>query len=562
MAKVSDYTFPLFMEKRPDGRPNVVLLFTDQQRYDTIAALGYDYAITPNMDRLVREGCAFTHACTTNPVCIPARHNLLTGLYARHTGMATNTSAVIPREIPRLPQILADNGYHCEVVGKMHFRPARNHHGFHRMQLMEELFKNVGDDDFAMYLRSVGLGHVRNIHGIRNLLYVQPQRSLLPEEHHGTTWVGERAADCIRRNANRPFFLWAGWIAPHPPFAVPDNLADLYKGAALPEPTPLEENPNPRLAHARLSNDYDDPAKTRRCRELYMAAITHVDKAIGRVLAALEETGQLDNTLVILTSDHGEMLGDNGAWGKSLPNDPSLRVPLILRYPKRLKPGTVRSDFADVTDLMPTILDVCGIDYPGDYDLPGESLLIPEGCGTRDRTVHYAENGSGRGRWVSLRGQRYKYNYWFDGGREELYDLEADPHEVNNLLHGTPDGEVLAVCERMRNELAAYEARYGLPGGVREGRLVPSDEPKREMWPPSAKGLNWQFHTHPFNMPPEEAARYQSEKDEVLQATAKEPTLDLARLDLDYYLSAGGDPELVKAIRERAAREPAEGENS
>ncbi len=235
----------------------------------------------------------------------------------------------------------------------MHFQPARNHHGFHRMQLMEELFKNVGDDEFAMYLRSVGLGHVRNIHGIRNLLYDQPQRSLLPEEHHGTTWVGERAADCIRRNRNRPFFLWAGWIAPHPPFALPEELADLYAGADLPEPTPLNEHPTPPLEHCRLANDYDDPAKTRRVRELYAAAVSHVDKAIGRVMEALEETGQLDNTLVILTSDHGEMLGDNGGWGKSLPNDSAVRIPLVLRYPTRLQAGAVRRDFADVMDIMP-----------------------------------------------------------------------------------------------------------------------------------------------------------------------------------------------------------------
>jgi len=551
MAKVSDYTFPLFLQKRPEGRPNVVLLFTDQQRHDTIGALGYDYMQTPNMDRLVREGCAFTHACSTNPVCVPARHNLLTGLYGRETGMLTNERAAISHHIPRLPQVLADAAYHCEVVGKMHFQPARTHHGFHRMQLMEELFKDPGDDEFAMYLRSVGLGHIRNIHGIRNLLYEQPQRSLLPEEHHGTTWVGERAADCVRRNKDRPFFLWAGWIAPHPPFAVPDNLAELYAGAPLPEPTPPNEDPVPALAHCRLSNDYDDPAKTRRVRELYMAAVSHVDRAIGRVLEALEETGQLDNTLVILTSDHGEMLGDNGGWGKSLPNESSLRIPLVLRYPARLRPGTVRHDFADVMDIMPTVLDACGLDYPGHYDLPGESLLVPQGCGVRDRSVHYSEHNRGRRRWVSLRGGRYKYSYWFDGGLEELYDLKEDPGEVNNLMHGRPDRDRQVVHAQMSGMLAAYEERYGPSGNVRDGRLVPSEEPEREPWPPGVKGLNWQFHTHPFNMTPEEAAQYQSEKDEVLQATAEEPTIDLARLDLDYYLSAGGDPDLVDAIRKQ-----------
>ncbi len=554
--KVSDYTFPLFKQERPEDKPNVVILFTDQQRHDTIGALGYDHMMTPNLDRLVREGCAFTHGCTPNPVCVPARHNLLTGLYSRHTGMPVNNSAVIPREIPRLPRILADNGYHCESVGKMHFRPARNHHGLHRMQLMQELFRNPADDDFAMYLRRQGLGHIRNIHGIRNLLYRQPQRSLLPEEHHGTSWVGDRAAEMIRQNRNRPFFLWAGWIAPHPPFAVPDNLADLYKGADLPSPTPLEENPHPKLERSRHGDDYTDPEKTRRVRELYMAAVTHVDKNIGKILAALEEIGQLDNTLIIMTSDHGEMLGDDGSWGKSLPKDPAVRVPLILRWPERVPRGAVRHDHADLMDVMPTILDACGVRYPADYDLPGESLLIPEGCGTRDRSVHYAENASGRSRWISLRGQRYKFNFWFDEGREELYDLQEDPNELRNLMQGELSAGQRAAYKRMKGTLASYEERYGHPGGVEDGEPVPSEEPEGEPWLPGRQpGLNWQFHMHPFNLPPEEAARYQSEKEEVLQATAGEPTLDLSKLSLDYYLSAGGDPDLVEEVRKSADEE-------
>ncbi len=551
MGEIAKHTFPLFVEKRPEGRPNVVLLFTDEQRYDTIGALGCDYMVTPNLDRLVREGCAFTHACTPNPVCVPARHNLLTGLYSRDTGMSENQTAVMPPSIPRLPQILADAGYHCEVVGKMHFQPARTHHGFHRMQVMAELFRNVGDDDFAMYLRSVGLGHIRNIHGVRNLLYDQPQRSLLPEEHHGTTWVGDRAADCVRRNRNRPFFLWAGWIAPHPPFAPPADLADLYKDAPLPEPTPQEEDANPRLQRHRLAMDDPTPGKIRRVRELYAASVTHIDRNVGKVIEALEETGQLDNTLVIFTSDHGDMLGDNGAWSKQVPNDPSVRIPFIMRCPGRIEAGTVRHDYADLVDILPTVLDACGVDYPSDIEFPGESLLISEGCGAKDRSVHYMENSRGRGRVISLRGQRHKYNYWFDGGREELYDMEEEPAEIHNLLQGARATDQQEAYREMKERLTACEARCGHSGTVKEGRLVPSDAPEKPTWPPGVRGLNWQFHMHPFNMRPEEAATYNSEKDEVLAATKDEPTLDLAKLDLDYYLSAGGDPELVEEIRRR-----------
>jgi arylsulfatase A-like enzyme len=549
--KVSDYTFPLFVRKRPADKPNILLLFTDQQRFDTINALGFDYMVTPNLNRLVREGCAFTHACTPNPVCIPARHSLLTGQYSAVHGMAENYGAVIPPQVPRLPRLLADDGYHCELVGKTHFTPPRTHHGFHRMQIMEELFHNVGDDDYATYLQSVGQGHVRNVHGIRNMLYVQPQRSLIPEEHHGSSWVAERSADCIRRNSRRPFFLWSSWIAPHPPFDVPDSFADLYKGADLPEPTPREERANPRLENHRLAGDYEDPAKTRRVRELYFASISFVDHNIGKVLAALEETDQLENTLILFTSDHGEMLGDNGGWGKQLPNDFSRRVPLIARYPARIPAGTIRHDHADLLDILPTCLDAAGVEPPADADFPGESILIAEGQGKRDRTVHYMENGRGQGRVISLRGQRFKLNYWFDTGREELYDLQQDPAEIRNLLDADLAPEAASQYADLKRKLTDHESQHGWPDTVRDGKLVPWQGEKKETWPPSVAGLNWQFHTHPFNMPPEEGAKYQSEKTEVLQATKDEPALKLSRLNLDYYLSAGGDAELVEEIRRR-----------
>ncbi len=552
MQTISSYTHPFFSEKRPEGRPNVLLLHADQMRHDTIAAMGYSWMQTPNLDRLVHEGCAFTHGFTNNPVCVPARHSLLTGLGARYTGMPSNNSAVIPPGIPRLPQMLADSGYHCEAVGKMHFRPARTHHGFHRMQLMEELFRNIGDDDYALYLRSVGLGHVRNIHGVRNLLYRQPQRSLLPQEHHGTTWVGRRTAGAIRRSSNRPFFIWSGWIAPHPPFAPPAEFADIYSGAEFPAPHPPMESPHPHMPGGNLELDAPSEAKVRRIRELYYASITHVDSSIGCVLDALEETGQLDNTLIIFTSDHGELLGDCGLWSKSRPHDSSVRVPLLLRWPKAFRPGSLRHDFADNLDLLPTVLDACNIDYPADMDLPGESLLTPQDCSVRRRDEHYMENGRGAGRVVSLRSRQYKYNFWFADGFEELYDLEDDPCETRNLLvseAGTEPGDVHA---RMRARLGAYERRYGLT----DGSLRPDEEGRRKPWPPgTGPGHNWQFHMHPYNMTEREAAEYTPEWREVMQVTAGEPTVDLTELDLDYYESAGGDPELRRNAEMQKCRD-------
>lgn len=550
--RILDYTRSFtrdrYARRHEDPRPNIVLLFTDEQRADTIGALGAEWMQTPNLDRLAAEGTAFVNAHTPNPVCVPARHNVVTGLPARYHGMADNQSAVIHRSIPRLPQLLADAGYHCGEVGKMHFQPPRTHHGFHRMQLMEEIPVSPADDEYLQYLRANGLENIRNTHGVRNLLYWQPQRSLVPEEHHGTSWVGDRSAEFIRDNAWRPFFLWAGWIAPHPPLNCPDRWAELYTGADLPEPTPPRENPNARLAHAMGQLDDPSPQKVRRLRELYYGAVSHVDHNVGKILQALEETHQAENTLVIFTSDHGEMLGDLGSWSKSQPTDASCRIPMICRYPGHFDPGDRRHEFADLNDLLPTILHAAGVDYPEDADieLPGESLLLPPGGEHKDRSVQYVENCAGRKRFVMLRDERYKFVHWYDG-REEFFDLREDPDELVDLLAGTLSPEQRSAADRLRAQLLEYETRWGLPGCVVDGEFR-TFEPT-DPWLPGAPSLSWQFQNFPHGLSETDKARLDSEREEVLRATAKEPTVDLSRLNLGFYLSAGGDPSLVEEVR-------------
>jgi hypothetical protein len=207
----------------------------------------------------------------------------------------------------------------------------------------------------------------------------------------------------------------------------------------------------------------------------------------------------------------------------------------------------------DNLDILPTVLDVCGVEYPVDMDLPGESLL--RGArGTRDRTVHYAENGGGLGRWCSLRGERWKYTYYFRGGREEMFDLQNDPDELVDVLAGEPTSEQRAARDMMRAKLTAYEARYGLSDTRETGELRPcTDEPPKPWLPRNDPGCTWQFHMHPFNMTAEEAARYTSEADEVFAVTAKEPTTVLGRLNLDYYESAGGDPDVRRRMEQQDA---------
>jgi len=191
---------------------------------------------TPNLDRLCAEGIRYDRAYTPNPVCIPARYNLLTGLPARFHGHYCNSTTPLPTGIPTLPQILSNAGYNTHACGKMHFQPMREHHGFNRMELMEETPEYREDDDYLLYLKSVGC-KVAHQHGVRHLLYHQPQRALVPEEHHGTKWVADRAISFLERASkeDRPFFLKASWIMPHPPQNIPDRLADIHKESHLPK---------------------------------------------------------------------------------------------------------------------------------------------------------------------------------------------------------------------------------------------------------------------------------------------------------------------------------------
>ncbi len=464
------------MRKRQNKQPNILLLFTDQQRYDTINACGYPHMITPNLDRLVRDGCSFPYAYSPNPVCIPARYSLITGLTARYHGNAQNEESVFNHDLPVLPQILADHGYQTRAIGKMHFTPSRRHHGFDRMELMEEIPLWREDDDYALYLQKNGFGNIQNIHGVRNRLYMSPQRSLIPEEHHGSTWVADRSIEFLKENGGRrPFFLWSSWIAPHPPFDVSDTFADLYRNSELPAPLRSDTRLSPwaqaSVRHINLPEG-NEADFLRRVRELYYAAISLVDKNIGRVLDALEEINQLDNTLVIFTSDHGEMLGDHNCYQKMLPYDSAARVPFVIRYPQKVQPGTSRSNFVDLKDIMPTILDVSGIKYPGRIKLPGGSVFQA----SRDRTVQYVEYGRGSHRWISIRDANFKYNYYYDGGREELFDMVRDPAESINLLTAQPDKPItVSTANRLKKRLYEFELKWGLKGYAKNGgfRQVP-----------------------------------------------------------------------------------------
>lgn len=503
--------------------PNILLLFTDQQRHDSIAALGQSFLATPSLDRLCAGGVAFTQAHSPNPVCLPARHNLLTGLPARFHGYAHNFRHPLRPDLPTLPRLLSEAGYATAAIGKMHFRPARSHHGFQRMRLMEEIPDHPADDEYLRFLHANGQGDLVHTHGVRSLGYQQPQRSLVPEALHGSRWVADETCAFLEANRDRPWFAWSSWIAPHPPANVPASYADRYRGADLPP----------------LAGGSEEPPAQRRFRELYYAAITHVDACLAQVLDTLDRLDLSRDTLVIFTSDHGEMLGDHGLFSKALPYESAVRIPLILRFPGRIGAGTRRADFADLNDLLPTCLDAAGIDLaevarrhqlPAGF--PGESLL----CQTpgKDRSRQYVEHGRDEGRWSLLRDARWKYIYWYAGGGEELYDLDHDPQETCNLADAEQPAAQAAIAD-LRGRLIEREAAWGLPGCVEGGRLRAfPGPPDLSGFRQHALGVQWPGYFGAWT-----PQRMRQAEQEILAVVAEEPLGASSRI---------GCPDSFKAI--------------
>lgn len=446
-------------------KPNVLIFLTDQQRYDTIAENGYPYMITPNLDHLAQEGVIYENAYSSNPVCMPARHDLITGYPASVHGYFSNRSKqrIKDYSIPTIARIFSDQDYRTVAVGKMHFSPPREHHGFDYMFSMEELPNTRQEDDYLMYLEKNGLGEIQNPHGVRPHIYHIPQISCQDEAHHGTSWVAETAIKWLKENKENPFFMVCGFIQPHPPWNIPVSCNDWYEGKELPDTIPISRLPFEDESKREWFGDNDSPEQKLKIRQAYYSAITMVDKYVGKIIDYLRETAKLDDTLIIFTSDHGEMLQDKGYYSKELPYDSASKIPLIIRYPKKFPKGEMRTEFADLLDILPTCLDVCSIKYPDkERTLYGKSLVRRIA-----REYQFCASGDLPRRWVMCRNKRYKYVYYYMGGYEELYDMEED--EVKNLIREGVTDYLEPYYVELKGQALEYEKKWGIVGGVKNG---------------------------------------------------------------------------------------------
>ncbi len=483
-------------------RPNILFLCTDQHRFDVLGAYGNPYAHTPNIDRLAAQGVLFEHCYTPNPVCAPSRASILTGRYPRAHGLWAN-GVPLPAGERLFTRTLADEGYDCGLVGKLHLAPCFGGRTEPRYDDGFRVFRwshapNHGSPENAyhlwlkehhptLYERAAGAGRGRAPGTSGTTPSGGPSFDDMPAEAHYTHWVAQETIDFLgrTRHPQKPFFLWANFFDPHHPFVAPQEYKDRYDVATLPVPIgharhqgELDGNP-PILAEASQKS-YAGHARgyvehTRdEIREIvrtYYAMVTFVDNEVGRILAQLDALGLRQNTLIVFTSDHGEMLGDHRLLLKGpMMYEGAVRVPLILNWPGRLPAGRRRGGFVSLVDLCATALDAAALP-----DLPtsqGVSLLpIARGeaparddalCEYRDSghpydpPVHVTMLRTGHHKLVVHHGHPATAR----PRTGQLFDLQADPQEVTNLWHDPASRDLRAkLQERLLDVLIATEDR-------------------------------------------------------------------------------------------------------
>lgn len=426
-------------DEKVNPKPNIILITTDQQRYDTVGPDRPDFLRTPHYDHLCRDGITFTKAYADCPLCVPARTSIMTGKYGLNHGLLTNgqTSSVMGHT-ETLPAALRAEGYQTAAIGKMHFGPERVRHGFEEMILPADYYNEMAGKGHPLQPMRHGLG--------QNELY--PTMATVPESMTLTSWIAEKSLEYIqqRRDPSRPYFLWCSFSKPHPPLDPPEPYYSMYLDENIPAPISAEwaQDANCPVEFMRLrqrfSYDLVPGCIIKKARAAYYGLITQVDYNMGRIFAALQDKGEFDNTLIIYTSDHGEYLGDFKTGAKLYPHEPSAHVPFVIKLPKS-RPGRISGETIDslVThaDIMPTLLNAAG-GKPGDKTDGID--LIDLACGNVAPRHSLVFSTAGRDenekqflRFLAITDGRWKYIYFPEGPAEQLFDLESDPKEKTNL---------------------------------------------------------------------------------------------------------------------------------
>ena len=452
----------------------------DQYRGDCLGCMGNSVIKTPNLDAIAKEGAVFTNAYTSLPSCTPARASILTGLSPWHHGML-GYSRVAEKYTFELPRALRDAGYYTIGIGKMHFHPQRNTHGYHQT-LLDESSRGIPQgfvSDYRQWFKEQAPDLDPEATGIGWNDYHSGTYAL-PEELHPTTWTADRAVDFLEKyNKPQPFLLKVSFARPHSPYDPPKRFWDMYRDQDMPNPhigdwaekfAPRAEPPIPHLWYGDLGE-----AQARRSRHGYYGSVSFIDEQIGRIISTLKKQGLYENTLIIFFADHGDMLGDHHHWRKTYAYEGSAHVPMLMRWPNAFglnqRRGSKISHMVELRDVLPTFLDAAGAPVPNHLD--GQSILNL----VRGRTknwrkfidLEHATCYTQTNNWNALTDQSTKYIYNAFHGTEQLFDLKNDPQEIHDLAS---EPAHLDRLKFWRNRLIEHFAERG-PAFVYNGQLIP-----------------------------------------------------------------------------------------
>lgn len=409
-----------------NSKPNFVIIYPDSMGANSLGCYGNSYAKTPCMDKLAEEGMMFTQATSCNPVCMPSRASLHTGRYVGGHNVRNNCTEELSGTYPSIAQSLRADGYRLAYYGKTH-------------SLIQEEWDDVFDlyPDYNRYLKG------RRI----NVKYPEKPSSevlcagisKIPEEDFSENILGNLGESFIYEMANseEPFLLFMSHEAPHSPWVIPEGREELYESFDVVLPEVPEEHLDGRAEEQtsylkkRGSMATDD--KLRHAIKTYMTLLKIVDENVGKLVDALKETGQLDNTVIVIMSDHGDNLGNHRSMGKGVSLDENLvHIPMVFYAPKKWRAGK-NAALTQNIDLYPTILELAGITPPPGIQGMSLKSLLENQCGELRDYAFSEEHSDGYECRFSARDARYKLVFC-EYGNEELYDLENDPHEWNNLI--------------------------------------------------------------------------------------------------------------------------------
>ena len=445
-------------------RPNILYLYSDQHAAHVLGCCGNEEIRTPNLDRLASQGARFENAFSQCAICAPSRMSIYTGCYPTTLDVRDNFCRY-PVAFPPLIPHLRDAGYATAAFGKMHFNPGRRCAGFDLMRLTRGGHVSLPDDDWRVWLidqdpaygQRWPYGHEPDFFDEhpdfernRHLL-----RWDLPPEHYVDTWVANEAIEYLQsRQDDQPFFMWVGFTRPHDPYIPAAPYDALYDPASLqlwPQPwgsfrhnTTMHD----RLCRHRLE-DFDHPYHPdyegwlREALAAYYGQVSLIDASMGRVLATLDDLDLSDNTVVLYGTDHGEFAGRYGLMGKFIPgNDAMIRVPMIWRVPG-LSAGIRHAGLVENVDTFPTLFDLAGLPIP--EQCQGMSLRPAlEGDPACGKDAVYFRDMDSDG----MRTAEWTWVRRLNGNEHELYDLEADLHQENNLYKLDPNHSKAAEMDR------------------------------------------------------------------------------------------------------------------